>query len=146
MPTTRPVQTQPDPDRALPHLALRALVNLRAVDACLEAIDGPHREGALRALRHLHEPKTVEGLIKKLNAARSRRYAMTSWRPWYACITARRIMKGAGGASGPTRRAPTSIPGNGNAARGSRRCSGVLSSTAMLQQSRSSATSWPGTA
>ena len=71
MPTTRPVQAQPDPDRVLPHLALRALVSLRAVDACLEAIDGPYREGALRALRYLHEPKAVEGLIKKLNAAHS---------------------------------------------------------------------------
>jgi putative membrane-bound dehydrogenase-like protein len=71
MPATRPVQAQPDPDRVLPHLALRALVNLKAVDACLEAIDGPHREGALRALRYLHEPRAVEGLIKKLNAARS---------------------------------------------------------------------------
>ncbi len=71
MPATRPVNAQPDPDRALPHLALRALVALRAVDACLEAIDGPHREGALRALRFLHEPRAVEGLIKKLNAARS---------------------------------------------------------------------------
>jgi putative membrane-bound dehydrogenase-like protein len=71
MPTKRPVQNQPDPDRVLPHLALRSLVNLRAVDACLEAIDGPYREGALRALRHLHEPKAVEGLITKLNVARA---------------------------------------------------------------------------
>ena len=36
MPTKRPVQDQPDPDRVVPHLALRALVNLRAVDACLK--------------------------------------------------------------------------------------------------------------
>jgi putative membrane-bound dehydrogenase-like protein len=71
MPTTTPVQNQPDPDRVLPHLALRALVNLRAVDACLEALDGPHRLGALRAFRYLHEPRAVEGLIKKLNAARA---------------------------------------------------------------------------
>ncbi len=71
MPSTRPVQAQPDPDRVLPHLAMRALVALDAVDACLDAIDGPHREGALRALRFLHEPRTVEGLIKKLATARS---------------------------------------------------------------------------
>jgi putative membrane-bound dehydrogenase-like protein len=71
MPTARPVHAQPDPDRAVPHLAVRALVSLRAVDACLDAIDGPHREGALRALRSLHEPKAVEGLIKKLATARS---------------------------------------------------------------------------
>ncbi len=71
MPTKRPVNAQPDPDRVVPHLAMRALVSLRAVDACLDAIDGPHREGALRALRSLHEPKAVEGLIKKLATARS---------------------------------------------------------------------------
>jgi putative heme-binding domain-containing protein len=71
MPTKRPVQAQPDPGRVLPHLAMRALVSLKAVDACLDAIDGPHRAGALRALRYLHEPKVVEGLIKKLVTAHS---------------------------------------------------------------------------
>ncbi len=71
MPTTRPVNAQPDPDRAVPHLALRALVLLRAVDACLEAVDGLHRDGALRALRSMHNPKAVEGLIKKLSTPRS---------------------------------------------------------------------------
>ena len=55
----------------MPHLAMRALVSLHAVDACLDAIDGPHREGALRALRSMHDPRAVEGLIKKLSTARS---------------------------------------------------------------------------
>jgi putative heme-binding domain-containing protein len=67
----RPVNAQPDPDRAVPHLALRALVLLHAVDACLDAIDGANREGALRALRSMHDPKAVEGLIKRLATARS---------------------------------------------------------------------------
>ena len=71
MPTKRPVNAQPDPDRTIPHLALRSLVSLRAVDACLDAIDGPHREGALRALRSMHEPKAVAGLIEKLSTART---------------------------------------------------------------------------
>ena len=71
MPTKRPVDAQPDPGRVVPHLAMRALVALRAVDACLDAIDGPHREGALRALRSMHEPKAVEGLVKKLATTRS---------------------------------------------------------------------------
>jgi putative membrane-bound dehydrogenase-like protein len=71
MPTTRPVNAQPDPDRAVPHLAMRTLVSLRAVDACLDAIDGPHRDGALRALRSMHEPRAVEGLVKKLSTPRS---------------------------------------------------------------------------
>ena len=61
MPTTRPVQAQPDPDRVVPHLAIRALVALHAVDACLDAIDGPHREGALRALRSMHESEGRRG-------------------------------------------------------------------------------------
>ena len=51
MPTTKPVHAQPDPDRVIPHLAVRALVSLGAVDACLEALDGPHRDGALWAMR-----------------------------------------------------------------------------------------------
>jgi putative membrane-bound dehydrogenase-like protein len=70
IPTKRPVNAQPDPDKAVPHLAVRALVALRAVDACLDAIDGPHRDGALRALRSIHDPKAVEGLIKKLSTTR----------------------------------------------------------------------------
>ncbi len=71
MPAKRPPQDQPDPDRVLPHLAVRALVSLRAVDACLEALDGPHAPGALWALRYLHDKKAVEGLIRKLGATRS---------------------------------------------------------------------------
>ncbi len=71
MPTKKPVNAQPDPDRTLPHLAMRALISLHAVDACLDAIDGPHREGALRTLRSMHDQKAVEGLIRKLATARS---------------------------------------------------------------------------
>jgi putative heme-binding domain-containing protein len=71
MPTKRPVHAQPDPDRVLPHLAVRALVSLGAVDACLEALDGPHAQGALWALRYLHEGRAVEGLIKKLGTVRA---------------------------------------------------------------------------
>jgi putative membrane-bound dehydrogenase-like protein len=71
MPTKRPVNAQPDPERVVPHLAMRALVSLRAVDACVDAIDGAHREGALRALRSLHEPRAVEGLVRKLGTTRS---------------------------------------------------------------------------
>jgi putative membrane-bound dehydrogenase-like protein len=70
MPTAKPIHAQADPDRVVPHVAMRALVGLRAIDACLDAIDGPHRAGALRALRFMHDPKAVEGLIKKLGTAR----------------------------------------------------------------------------
>src|SRR5262245_42552197 len=44
LPTKRPVQNQPDPDRVVPHLAVRALVSLGAIDVCLEALDGPHHQ------------------------------------------------------------------------------------------------------
>lgn len=71
MPTQQPLQNQPDPDRVVPHLAVRALVALQAIDVCLDALDGPHSEGALWALRYMHDPKAVEGLIKRLATARS---------------------------------------------------------------------------
>jgi putative membrane-bound dehydrogenase-like protein len=71
MPKKKPLQDQPDPDRVLPHLAVRALVSLNAIDACLEALDGDYRDGALWALRYMHDKKAVEGLIKKLGTART---------------------------------------------------------------------------
>jgi putative membrane-bound dehydrogenase-like protein len=71
MPTQRPIQNQPDPDRVVPHLAVRALVSLRAVGPCLEALDGPHWRGALWALRSMHDPTAVEGLVKKLGTVRT---------------------------------------------------------------------------
>jgi putative heme-binding domain-containing protein len=72
MPASRPVHARPDPDRVLPHLAVRALVSLGAADACLEALDGPYAHGALWALRTMHDGKAVEGLIRRLSTARSR--------------------------------------------------------------------------
>jgi putative membrane-bound dehydrogenase-like protein len=71
MPSTRPVQNQPDPDRVVPHLAVRALVSLGAVDACIEALDGPHWQGALWAMRYMHDTSAVEKLIKKLAIVRT---------------------------------------------------------------------------
>ncbi len=71
MPTKRPLQNQPDPARVIPHLAVRALVALQASDPCLAALDGPHAEGALSAMRSMHDRKTVEGLIKRLSTART---------------------------------------------------------------------------
>ncbi len=71
MPTERPLQNQPDPGRVMPHLAVRALVALNAVDVCLEALDGPYADGALWTLRSMHDRKGVEGLIKHLGSART---------------------------------------------------------------------------
>ncbi len=71
MPTQRPLQNQPDPGRVVPHLAVRALVALQAVDPCLEALDGPYADGALWAMRYFHDGNAVEGLIKRLSNART---------------------------------------------------------------------------
>jgi putative membrane-bound dehydrogenase-like protein len=70
MPTRQPVQNQPDPDRVIPHLAMRALVALDATEACLKALDGDSWPGALAALRSMHRREAVEGLIQKLGTAR----------------------------------------------------------------------------
>jgi putative membrane-bound dehydrogenase-like protein len=70
LPTQAPVQNQPDPDRVIPHLATRTLASLGAVEACLQALDGPHAPGSLAALRLMHKPEAVEGLIKKLGSVR----------------------------------------------------------------------------
>ncbi|MBO9637141.1 MAG: c-type cytochrome [Siphonobacter aquaeclarae] len=47
----------------LPHLAVRALVALNAVDACVKAIGTEESALALWALRYLHSPKAVDGMI-----------------------------------------------------------------------------------
>ncbi len=46
-----------------PHLAVKALVALNAVDACVAAIGTQHSTLALWALRYMHDTKAVEGLI-----------------------------------------------------------------------------------
>lgn len=71
LPTKREAHAQPDPDRVIPHLAMRTLISLHAVDACLDALDGPHARGAFLALRSMHDKRAVEGLIKKLGTVRS---------------------------------------------------------------------------
>jgi putative heme-binding domain-containing protein len=45
------------------HLAVRALVNLNAVDACVAAIGTESSTIALWALRYMHGPKAIDGLI-----------------------------------------------------------------------------------
>lgn len=47
----------------LPHLAVRALVSLDAVDAVVKAIGTPNSTLALWALRYMHDPKAVNGLL-----------------------------------------------------------------------------------
>ncbi|MEQ6121726.1 c-type cytochrome [Reichenbachiella sp. MALMAid0571] len=45
------------------HIAVRSLVSLNAVDACVAAIGGENSDLALWALRYMHDSKAVEGLI-----------------------------------------------------------------------------------
>ena len=45
------------------HIAVRALVSLNAVDACVNAIGTENSTIALWALRYMHDPKAVNGLI-----------------------------------------------------------------------------------
>jgi len=59
-----------DSDPVVAHTAMRALIALRASDACLTAVDRTDspslRESALRVLRFLHEPKVVDALLARL--------------------------------------------------------------------------------
>ncbi|WP_412469111.1 hypothetical protein [Pedobacter sp. KLB.chiD] len=53
----------------LPHLAVRALVDLQAVDALLAAVKTENATLALWALRYLHSEKVVNGLIENYRQA-----------------------------------------------------------------------------
>ena len=66
-PTKTPLWNQPDRGRVIPHLAVQALVKLGADEACLKALDGPHRAGALWTLRSMHTPTAVNGLFQELS-------------------------------------------------------------------------------
>jgi putative heme-binding domain-containing protein len=64
-----------------PHLAVRALVNLYAVDACVAAIGTKNSTIALWALRYMHHPKAVNGLIAKYKVvkdAKTKREILTT--------------------------------------------------------------------
>ena len=54
----------------LPHLAVRALVDMQAVDACVAAIKTENADLALWALRYMHTEKAVNGLIENYKAAK----------------------------------------------------------------------------
>lgn len=61
------------PDLVEPHIAVRALQSLGAVDACLAALRGDapadQLEGLLWALRGMHTVKAVDGLLARLDQA-----------------------------------------------------------------------------
>ena len=53
----------PNSDIILPHLAVRALVNLNAVEACIDAIGTLNSDLALWALRYMHDADAVDAMI-----------------------------------------------------------------------------------
>lgn len=61
-PNTEGPHATPNSDIILPHLAVRSLVELHAVDEALKAIDS-NPKLALWTLRYLHDAKAVDGLI-----------------------------------------------------------------------------------
>lgn len=54
----------PNEEIVLPHLAIKALVALDAVDATVRALGSNNRDLALWAMRYMHSPEVVDGLIK----------------------------------------------------------------------------------
>ncbi|GGI25508.1 DUF7133 domain-containing protein [Pedobacter mendelii] len=56
---------KPNSPIILPHLAVQALVNLKATDACLAAVGAENSDLALWALRYMHNKEAVNGLISK---------------------------------------------------------------------------------
>lgn len=63
-----PRHATPNSGIVLPHVAAHALVQLRAIDACLAALGTPQEDLALWALTRLHDEKTVDGLLDRLAA------------------------------------------------------------------------------
>lgn len=59
----------PNPGIIPAHVAVHALVALDAVDACLAAVGTDHSTLALWALRYMHDPRAVDGLIAAYDKA-----------------------------------------------------------------------------
>ena len=65
-----PDPAKPNPNQVVPHLALRTLIELNAVDACLRSLAGEHWRAGLQALRCMHTAEAVDGLIARLGVER----------------------------------------------------------------------------
>jgi len=57
----------PNAEIILPHLAVKALVELNAVDACIAALGTADEDLALWAMRYMHDSKVVKALIEAYN-------------------------------------------------------------------------------
>jgi putative membrane-bound dehydrogenase-like protein len=70
---------QPEAARVIPHLAVKAIVDIGGVESCLTALNGPYRSGALWALRSLHNPQAVDGLFRLLSTSRDEALRREVW-------------------------------------------------------------------
>jgi HEAT repeat protein len=61
----------PNSPTVLPHVAIRSIVSLNAVDACVAELAGPNRAAARWALRYFHDPKAVDILMTTFTNADS---------------------------------------------------------------------------
>ncbi|MCP4846490.1 MAG: c-type cytochrome [Verrucomicrobiaceae bacterium] len=59
----------PNSPLILPHVAVKSLIDLNAIDGCVDAIGGSNSRGALWALSKMHDPLVVDGLIAKYNSS-----------------------------------------------------------------------------
>ena len=69
----------PHAQRVIPHLAVQTLIRLNAVDECLAALTGSYRDGALWALKSMHDKRTVDGLFKVLSTSRDDELRRDVW-------------------------------------------------------------------
>ncbi|MFT5466629.1 MAG: putative heme-binding domain-containing protein [Verrucomicrobiales bacterium] len=66
---------EPNSAIVLPHIAVKALVEIGDWKTVLASLDGPNRRGALSALKYQHEPQVVDSLFMKLgNGPRDKEY------------------------------------------------------------------------
>ena len=69
----------PHPERVIPHVAVKALVEMQAVDECIAALNSPNRDGALWALKSMHSERTIDGLFQILSVTRDTSLRREIW-------------------------------------------------------------------
>jgi len=63
----------PNSGLIVPHIAVRSLVKLGAVDACLSALDGSNRQAALWSLKYLYSAKVIDRLLGELKTEKEQK-------------------------------------------------------------------------
>lgn len=62
---------EPNPSIILPHVAVHSVVSLGAFEEALASVGTPRERAALWALKYMHKPEVVDGLIQKYQSATS---------------------------------------------------------------------------